>query len=87
LELLLMLVLRGVDQLIDDAIMQVEDLVRDRGGALNCQCNQRGVAALRFESGEIGRSHLAALTGDLEKTVLMDLVLDAKRKIERTQSL
>src|SRR5260370_8607566 len=32
-------------------------------------------------------SHLAALTGDLEKTVLMDLVLDAKRKIERTQSL
>src|SRR5260370_40231043 len=32
-------------------------------------------------------SHMAALTGDLEKTVLMDLVLDAKRKIERTQSL
>lgn len=39
LELLLMLVLGGVEQLAQDAVVQVDDFVRYGGHALNGQCH------------------------------------------------
>lgn len=83
LELLLMLVLGGVEQLAEDAVVQVDDLVSDGSHALDSERYQSGVAALRLELGQIGGRHLAALAGDLEQSVLVYQPLDSRRQVER----
>ena len=81
-----MLVLRGGEQLADDPVVQIDDFVCDSGRAFDGQCNERGVAPLRLELGQIGGRHLTALAGDLEQPVLVDLTLDAGRQVERLPS-
>ena len=66
LELLLMLVLGGVEQLAQDAVVQVDDFIGDGGHALDGQRHEGGVAPLRLELGQVGGRHLATLAGDLE---------------------
>jgi hypothetical protein len=87
LELLLMLVLGGVEQLAQDAVVQVDDFVGDGGHALDGQRHQGGVAPLRLELGQVGGRHLATLAGDLEQPVLVNLPLDAGRQVERLPRL
>ena len=82
LELLLMLVLGGVEQLAQDAVVQVDDFVGDGGHALDGECHQGRVAALRLELGQVGGRHLAAFSGDLEQPVLVNQALDAGRQVE-----
>ncbi len=83
LELLLMLVLGGVEQLAQDAVVQVDDFVGDGGHALDGKRHQGGIASLRLELGQVGGRHLATLTGDLEQAVLVHRPLDARRQVER----
>ena len=83
LELLLMLVLGGIEQLAQDAVVQVDDFVGDGGHALDCQRHERGVAPLRLELGQVGGRHLATLAGDLEQPVLVNKPIDAGRQVER----
>jgi hypothetical protein len=78
-----MLVLGGVEQLAQDAVVQVDDFVGDGGHALDGQRHQGGVAPLRLELGQVGGRHLAALAGDLEQAVLVNQPLDAGRQVER----
>jgi hypothetical protein len=59
LKLLLMLVLGGVEQLAQDAVVQVDDFVGDGGHALDGQRHEGGVAPLRLELGQVGGRHLA----------------------------
>jgi hypothetical protein len=82
LELLLMLVLGGVEQLAQDAVMQVDDFVGDGGHALDGERHQGGVTPLRLELGQVGGCHLTTLAGDLEQPVLVHRALDARRQIE-----
>ena len=87
LELLLMLVLGGVEQLAQDAVMQVDDFVGDGGHALDGERHQGRVAALRLELGQVRGRHLTALAGDLEQAVLVYRPLDAGRQVERLPCL
>ncbi len=87
LELLLMLVLRGVEQLAQDAVVQVDDFVGDGGHAFDGQRHQGGIASLGLELGQVGGRHLAALAGDLEQPVLVYRPLDAGRQVERLPRL
>ena len=87
LELLLMFVLGRVEQLAQDAVMQVDDFVGDGGHALNSERHQSGVATLRLELGQVGGRHLAALAGNLEQPVLVNQALDARRQVERLPRL
>jgi hypothetical protein len=48
-ELLLMLVLGGIEQLAQDAVMQVDDFVGDGGHALDGERHQGRVTPLRLE--------------------------------------
>ena len=82
LKLLLMLVLVGVEQLAQDAVVQVDDFVGYGRHALDGKRDQGGVAALCLELGQIGGRHLAALAGDLEQPVLVNQPLDAGRQVE-----
>jgi hypothetical protein len=82
-----MLVLGGVEQLAQDAVVQVDDFVGDGGHALDGQRHEGGVAPLRLELGQVGGRHLAALAGDLEQPVLVNQPLDAGRQVERLPSL
>ncbi len=52
LELLLMLVLGGVEQLAQDAVVQVDDFVGDGGHALDGKRHRGGIASLRLELGQ-----------------------------------
>jgi hypothetical protein len=83
LELLLMLVLGRVEQLADDAVVQVDDFIGDGGHALDGQRYQGGVAPLRLELCQVGGRHLATLAGDLEQAVLVNLPLDACGQVKR----
>ena len=56
------------------------------GSALDGQCDERGIAPLRLELGQIGGRHLTALAGDLEQPVLMNLMLDTGRQVKRLPS-
>ncbi len=87
LELLLMLVLGGVEQLAQDAVVQVDDFVGDGGHALDGQCHEGGVAPLRLELGQVSGRHLATLAGNLEQPVLVNQPLDAGRQVERLPCL
>ncbi|SAW10635.1 Uncharacterised protein [Klebsiella pneumoniae] len=87
LKLLLMLVLGGVEQLAQDAVVQVDDFVGDRGHALDGERDQGGVAPLRLELGQVGGCHLATLAGDLEQAILVHRPLDAGRQVERLPCL
>jgi hypothetical protein len=87
LELLLMLVLGGVEQLAQDAVVQVDDFVGDGGHAFDGQRHQGGIASLGLELGQVGGRHLAALAGDLEQPVLVNRPLDAGRQVERLPRL
>ncbi len=60
--------------------MQVDDFVGDGSHALNGECHQGCVAALRFELGQIGWRHLTTLAGDLEQSILVYQPLDASRR-------
>ena len=60
-----MLVLGGVEQLAQDAVVQVDDFVGDGGHALDGERHQSRVATLRLELGQIGGRHLATLAGNL----------------------
>jgi len=82
LELLLMLVLGGIEQLAQDAVVQVDDFVGDGGHALDGQRHQGRVAPLRLELGQVGGRHLSTLAGDLEQPVLVNQPLDAGRQVE-----
>ncbi len=44
-----MLVLGGVEQLAQDAVVQVDDFVGDGGNALDGKRHQGGIASLRLE--------------------------------------
>ncbi len=46
-----MLVLGGVEQLAEDAVVQVDDFVGDGGHALDGKRHQGGIASLRLELG------------------------------------
>ena len=83
LELLLMLVLGAVEEPTDDLVMQVDDLVDDRGGRFGHQGYQSRIPTLRLELRQVGRRHLSAFTRNLEQPILVDLTLDAKGQIER----
>ena len=83
LELLLMLVLGGIEQLAQDAVVQVDDFVGDGGHALDGKRHQGGVAPLRLELRQIGGRHLATFAGDLEQAVLVNQPLDACWQVER----
>ena len=87
LELLLMLVLGGVEQLAQDAVVQVNDFVGDGGHTLDGKRDQGRVAARRLELGQVGGRHLAALAGNLEQPVLVNRPLDAGRQVERLPRL
>jgi hypothetical protein len=87
LELLLMLVLGGVEQLADDAVVQVDDFVGDGGHAFDGQRYQSGVAPLHLELGQVGGRHLPTLAGDLEQAVLVNLPLDACGQVKRLPAL
>ncbi len=78
-----MLVPGGVEQLAQDAVVQVDDLVGDGGHALDGERHQGGVAPLRLELGQVGWRHLTALAGDLEQPVLVHQPFDAGRQVER----
>ncbi len=54
LELLLMLVLGGIEQLAQDAVMQVDDFVGDGGHALDGERHQGRVTPLRLELRQVG---------------------------------
>ena len=66
LKLLLMLVLRRVEQLADDAVVQIDDLVGHGGRSFNRQRDQGGIAALRLELHQVGGGHLSAFARDLQ---------------------
>ena len=83
LELLLMLVFGGVEQLAQDTVVQVDDFVGDGGHALDGQRHEGGVAPLRLELGQVGGRHLSTLAGYLEKPILVNQPLDAGRQVER----
>ena len=87
LELLLMLVLGGVEQLAQDAVVQVDDFVGNGGHALDGERHQGRITALRLELGQVGGRHLATLAGDLEQAVLVNQALDARRQVERLPRL
>ena len=82
-----MLVLGSVEQLAQDAVVQVDDFVGDGRHALDGERHQGGVAPLRLELGQIGGRHLATLTGDFEQAVLVHRSLDAGRQVERLPPL
>ena len=87
LELLLMLVLGGVEQLAQDAVMQVDDFVGDGGCAFNGERHQSRIAPLRLELRQVGGRHLAALAGNLEQPVLVHQSFDAGRQVKRLPRL
>lgn len=53
---LLLLVLGGVEQLAQDAVVQVDDFVGDGGHAFDGQRHNGGEASLRLELGQVGRA-------------------------------
>ena len=74
-----MLVFGRVEQLAQDAVVQVDDFVGDGGHALDGQCHEGGVTPLWLELGQVSGRHLATLTGDFEQAVLVYLPFDASR--------
>jgi hypothetical protein len=82
-----MLVLGGIEQLAQNAVVQVDDFVGDGRHALDGERHQSRVAALRLELGQVGGRHLAALAGDLEQPVLVNQTLDARRQVEACHAL
>ncbi len=82
-----MLVLGGIEQLAQDAVMQVDDFVGDGGHALDGERHQGRVTPLRLELRQVGGRHLAALAGDLEQPVLVNQPLDAGGQVERLPRL
>jgi hypothetical protein len=62
-----MLVLGGVEQLTDDAVVQIDDFIRHRGRALKAERHQRCIASLAsldatvhlFQIGSIERRRIA----------------------------
>src|SRR3546814_8154628 len=78
-----MLILGGVEQLAQDAVVQVDDFVGNSSHALDGQRHEGGVTSLWLELGQVGGRHLATLAGDLEQPVLMNQPLDAGRQVER----
>ena len=82
LELLCMLVLGSIEQLADDAVMQADDFINDRGHAFNGKCHQGGIAPLWLELGQVKGPHLPTLAGDLEQSVLMHGLTDASGQVQ-----
>lgn len=72
-----------IEQLADDAIVQVDDFVSDRSRALDGERHQSGITAPRLELGQIRGCHLTAFASDLEQSVLVNPLLDAGRQVER----
>ena len=85
LELLLVFVLRGGEQLADDAIVQVDDFVGDGGHPFDDKRHERRVAPLRLELGQVSRRHLRTLAGNLQQAILVDQTLGAGRQFDRLQ--
>ncbi|MCY1550324.1 hypothetical protein D9M68_865720 [compost metagenome] len=77
-----MLVLGGIEQLAQDAVVQVDDFVGNGGHTLDGERDQGCIAPLRLELGQVGGRHLAALASDLEQAILMNQPLDAGRQVE-----
>ena len=82
-----MLVLGSVEQLAQDAVVQVDDFVGDRSHALDGQRYETGIAPLWLELGQVGGCHLAALAGNLKQPVLMNEPFNAGWQIERLPCL
>ena len=87
LELFLMTVPGGVEQLANDTVVQIDHFVGDSGRALDGDRHGRGISPLGLELGEVGRRHLATFAGDLEEAVLMDCPIDADGKVQRPPGL
>lgn len=77
-----MFVLRCVEELPEDAIMQVDDFVGHSGRCFDGHCHESGIASLRFKPRQIRPFHLTALASNFQQAVLMNLMLDAGGKIE-----
>ena len=78
-----MLVLGGVEQLADDAVVQVNDFVDDGGHTFDSQRDQSGITSLSLELCQVGGRHLTTLTGNLEQAVLVNLPLNAFGQVKR----
>jgi hypothetical protein len=84
LELFLVLMLRGIEQLADDSVVQADHLVRDGRRPFDSQRDQSRLAPFALESHQVGRGHLATFARDLQKPVLMDPAFYAGRQIQST---
>jgi hypothetical protein len=73
LELLLMFVLGGTEELDQYAVMQIDYFIGHRGCALQDQCDQGGITPLALELGKILRRHLPAFPCHLQQAILMDV--------------
>ena len=87
LELFLMTAPGGVEQLANDAVVQIDHFVGDSGRALDGDRHGRGISPLGLELGEVGRRHLATFAGDLEEAGLKDCPIDADGKVQRPPGL
>ncbi len=87
LELLLMLVLRAAEQLDQDTVVQIDQLINHRRGALQHHGGQGRVASLRLELAEVFGRHLPTLAGQLEQAVLVDVSAQAFGQVHQLKCL
>lgn len=71
LELLLMLVLRSIEQLVHDPVMKIDHLIGDGRGSFYRKRDQGCIPALPLELHQVGRRHLSAFAGNLQQPILM----------------
>ncbi|MDR8828863.1 hypothetical protein FEP83_05865 [Burkholderia multivorans] len=81
------LLLRGVEEFPDNAIVQFDDFVRDRRRRFHHDRGKCRVPAPRLEFPEVVRRHLPAFPGDLEQPVAVDQPVKACRQIDGLQQL
>jgi hypothetical protein len=80
--LLLMLVLGGVEQLTDDAVVQIDD-----PSPWPCPQGRAPPALHSVARSQTCWRHLTTLAGNLEQTVLVNLLFTACGQVERLQGL
>ena len=85
--LVLVLVLGSAEQLHQDAVVQINQFIRDGGHAFQRQRDQRGVASLALEFAEVLWRHLSTLSRQFEQAILVDVAADAFRQRECLEGL
>lgn len=66
-----MFVFGGVEQFVQDVVVQVDDFVGDGGYVFDGKCYQGGIVLLCFEFGQVGGCYLVIFMGDFEQVVLV----------------